>query len=418
MNFSTPFVFALLLSATAAPAQPAPAGLGAGQTAAAPAGPLPVTGQPAPPLPVPPPGSPQAAPPLQTPPRIPPQPPAAPPVPVSRFGRFDLDVSLSALARSPELKACAGAFASAQGHADCPVPPADDKLSRVQVAWEDSKPGGELIALRLLFDPALAPPLTDLEWQLTRGWGPPVLEQLRREGNQKVFTLQWEDPEHRTTLEAGGALGQGSRVTALVIERKPRPPGGDLSSLRPRPFPGLRVRFARRLDWDGQPHAVVWGTSLTPAQEALGEAGQAWSQQRGYVGIFRLDPATEKRPRRWRALWERTSGEDEDDPQRILRVETRDITSDGAPDIEIELSCASCGNTASELLVKTVRAGKLVDLLSRNNLYRANVELLQGTVRIREPEGEDSLTVTTYSYDRGKGAFVLAREERVAGPHP
>ena len=59
--------------------------------------------------------------------------------------------------------------------------------------------------------------LTDLEWQLTRGWGPPVLEQLRREGNQKVFTLQWEDPEHRTTLEAGGGSeGIWSRLTAQV----------------------------------------------------------------------------------------------------------------------------------------------------------------------------------------------------------
>jgi len=48
------------------------------------------------------------------------------------------------------------------------------------------------------------------------------------------------------------------------------------------------------------------------------------------------------------------------------------------------------------------------------------VELSPGTVRIREPEGEDDegSTVSTYAYDRGKGAFVLAREERVARPLP
>lgn len=344
----------------------------------------------------------------------PPRAPAAPPIPVSRFGRFDLDVPLPQLARMPELKSCAAALVGVRGRAECALPPSDDKLARVQLAWEESKAGGELIALRLLFDPTLAPPLTDLDWQLRHGWGPPMLEQLRREGGQKIFTLQWEDPEHRTTLEGTSLLGQGPRVTALVIERKPRMPGGDLATLRPRPFPGLRVRFVRKLEWEGQPYAVLWGTSLTPAQEALGEGGQAWSQQRSYVGIFRLDPGSDKRPRRWRALWERVCGEDEDDPQRVLGVETRDITADSAPDVEVELACATCGNTVSEVLVKTVRTGKLVDLLARNNLYRASVELQPGTVRIREPESEDTSTVTTYAYDRSKGAFVLAREERVA----
>lgn len=343
-----------------------------------------------------------------------PRAPVTPPIPVGRFGRFDLDVPLAQLAKMPELKPCAPALTAVRGHAECPLPPSDDKLARIQLAWEDSKPGGELIALRLLFEPTLAPPLTDLDWQLRHGWGPPMLEQLRREGGQKVFTLQWEDPEHRTTLEGASLLGQGPRVTALVIERKPRLPGGDLASLRPRPFPGLRVRFARKLEWEGQPYAVLWGTSLTPAQEALGEGGQAWTQQRSYVGIFRLEAATDKRPRRWRALWERVCGEDEDDPQRVLGVETRDITADSAPDVEVELACATCGNTVSEVLVKTVRTGRLVDLLSRNNLYRASVELLSGTVRIREPESEDTSTVTTYAYDRSKGTFVLAREERVA----
>ena len=70
--------------------------------------------------------------------------------------------------------------------------------------------------------------------------------------------------------------------------------------------------------------------------------------------------------------------------------------------------------------MKTVRAGKPVDLLVKRDLFRAQVELSPGTVRIREPEGEDDegSTVSTYAYDRGKGAFVLAREERVARPLP
>lgn len=397
----------------AAPGQPAPRGPAPG--ASGPRVPAPVPGaQPAPGQP-----SPRSTGGAQAGPGPVPRSPGAQgqfPVPVSRFGRFDLDVPLAQLAKLPELKACAEALAAVAGHADCALPPNDDKIGRVQIAWEDTKPLGELIALRLLYDPALAPPLTDVEWLLTRGWGPPMLEQLRRERDQKIFTLQWEDPEHRTTLEAAGPFGQGSRVVALVIERKPRPLPGDLFSLRPRPFPGLRVRFVRRVEWDGQAHAVLWGTSLSPAQEALGETGTAWSQQRSYVGIFRLEAATEKHPKRWRALWERVSGEDEDDPQRVLRVDTRDVTSDGAPDIEVELSCTSCGNTASELLIKTVRAGKLVDLLARKDLYRAQIDLLAGKVRIREPEGDEGTTVTTYAYDRGKGAFVLAREERVAVP--
>ena len=65
-----------------------------------------------------------------------------------------------------------------------------------------------------------------------------------------------------------------------------------------------------------------------------------------------------------------------------------------------------------------MRAGKLVDLLSKRDLYRARVELMQNQIRIREPEGEDDqgATVSTYAYDRGKGAFVLAREERAPPP--
>jgi hypothetical protein len=68
--------------------------------------------------------------------------------------------------------------------------------------------------------------------------------------------------------------------------------------------------------------------------------------------------------------------------------------------------------------VKTVRAGKLVDLLLKRDLFHAQVEMTPGTVRIREPDGEDDQgsTISTYSYDRGKGAFVLAREERLSRP--
>jgi hypothetical protein len=102
----------------------------------------------------------------------------------------------------------------------------------------------------------------------------------------------------------------------------------------------------------------------------------------------------------------------------VLYVDIRDVTGDSVPDLVVELSCETCGATADEVIVKTVRAGKLVDLLSKRDLYRAQVELAPGRVRIREPEGEDDqgLTVSTYAYDRGKGAFVLAREERAPAP--
>src|SRR3954464_11124488 len=121
------------------------------------------------------------------------------------------------------------------------------------------------------------------------------------------------------------------------------------------------------------------------------------------------------------AMWERAAGGDNDDEsQRVSRVEPRDLPGDGAHDVEVELSCPTCGRAASEVLVKTMRAGKPVDLLAKRDLFRARVELAPGTVRIREPEGEDEegSTVSTYAYDRGKGAFVLAREERVARPLP
>jgi hypothetical protein len=342
-------------------------------------------------------------------------------VPPRRYGRFDLDLTKEQLARLPDLRDCAEALRAPSGHAECAVPRDPDRIVRVQTAWEDSRPGGEVVALRLLFDPAVAPALTDLEWQLTRGWGAPVLEQLRREKDQKILTLQWEDAEHRATLEAQGALTQPSRAVAIVLERRQPPLSGDLLGLHPRPFPGFRIKVVRRMEWDGRPYALVWGTSLTPLQEAIGEAGAAWAAQRSYIGLWKLEPSTAQRPRRWRAMWERAAGgDDDDDSQRVSRVETRDLTGDGSPDVEVELSCPSCGRAASEVLVKTVRAGKPVDLLVKRDLFRAQVELSPGTVRIREPEGEDEegSTVSTYAYDRGKGAFVLAREERVARPLP
>ena len=338
-----------------------------------------------------------------------------------RFGRFELDMTKEQLARMPDLQDCAAALAPAAGHAECEVPRDPDHVARVQIAWEDTKPGGEIVALRLLLDPQVAPALTELEWQLTRAWGSPTLEQLRREKDQKLFTLQWEDAEHRATVEAQGAVAQPSRGVAVVLERRPVALTGDLAILRPRPFPGLRVKLVRRLEWDAQPYAVVWGTSLTPAQEAIGEAGPSWAMQRSYVGLWKLEAATPQRPRRWRSVWERTTGGDEDeDGERILRVETRDVTGDGSPDVEVELSCDSCGRTTTEVMVKTVRAGKLVDLLVKRDLFRAQVEMVAGTVRIREPDGEEDqgATVSTYSYDRGKGAFVLAREQRLSRPAP
>jgi hypothetical protein len=345
---------------------------------------------------------------------------ATPPVPPRRFGRFDLDVPKDQFARLPDLKDCADALAAPSGHAECAVPRDPDRIARVQLAWEESKAGGEIVALRLVFDPQTAPALTELEWQLTRGWGAPTLEQLRRDKDQKLFTLQWEDAEHRATLEAQGAVAQPSRAIAVVFERRPPPLPADLAGLRPRPFPNMRFKLVRRVEWDGQPHAVVWGTSLTPAQEALGEAGPAWAMQRGYVGLWRQEPATQQRPKRWRPLWERVTGDEEEDNHRISRVDTRDVTGDGTPDLEVELSCETCGRTASEVVVKTVRAGKLVDLFYKRDLFRAQVDFDSGRVRIREPDGDEDqgLTVSTYSYDRGKGAFVLAREERVQRPIP
>ncbi len=337
-----------------------------------------------------------------------------PTVALRRFGRFDLDQPLALFARLPDLRGCAEAFASPSGHADCALPADADKLGRAQLAWEA---GGTLIALRLVFDPALAPALTDLEWQLTRGWGPPVLEQLRREKDIKTFTLQWEDAEHRATLEASGNISQPSRAVAVVLERKQLPLTGDLAGLHPKPFANMRLRWLKRVDWEGQPHALVWGSSLTPAQEAMGEAGPSWTAQRGYVGLWRLEPASAQRPKRWRELWERTTGDEDDGPQRVLLVDAKDITGDGTPDIEVELSCETCGATASELILKTVRAGKLVDLLAKRDLFRAQIEMQPLQIRIREQQvdADQGSTVSTYSYDRGKGTFVLAREERLGG---
>ncbi len=345
--------------------------------------------------------------------------PAPPPVSPHRFGRFDLDMPFAQVRAMPDLSDCASILSAPTGRADCTLPRGPDNLAHAQLAWEETRNGPELIALRLLFDPQLAPALTDLEWQLTRGWGPPLLEQLRRDRDQKYFTLEWEDGDHRATVEAQAPRDQPSRATAVVLERKPMPLSGEFSALHPRPFPGFRVHWVRHVEWEGQTHAVIWGTSLTPAQEAMGEQSPAWATQRNYVGIWKLEPASAKGPRRWKPVWERVTGGDDDEaPQRVLYVDTKDVTGDSTPDLVVELSCETCGATANEVLVKTMRAGKLVDLLSKRDLYRAQVELGQGQLRIREPEGEDDqgLTVSTYAYDRGKGAFVLAREERAPAP--
>ncbi len=341
--------------------------------------------------------------------------PIKPPQPlpfVARFGRFDLEQPLTQLAALAELKSCATALAAPMGHAECALTANDEKIAKLNLAWDDTRAGGELLALRLTFDPQLAPPLTDLEFQLTRAWGSPALEQLRRDHDNKIFTLQWEDGDHRAALEAAGPLSQPARAVAIVLERKPHPLSGELANLRPKPFANMRVRMARRLDYDGQPYAILWGTSLTPSQEALGESGPTWAAQRSYIGLFKLDPSGAIK-RRWKPLWERTSGDEEDnDLQKITHVETHDVTGDSDPDLLVELSCPSCGERASELVVKTVRAGKAVDLLDKHDLYRARVDARVGQIRIREAEGDDAVTVSTYVYDKSKGAFVLAREER------
>jgi hypothetical protein len=357
--------------------------------------------------------------PVQAAPSTPLQRPPPPSPPPRRFGSFDLDMPFAALRALPALHDCEAALAGFSGHADCALPRDADKLARAQIAWEEGKNGPEIVALRLIFEPHAAPLMTDLEYQLTRSWGPPALEQLRRDREMKFFTLEWEDAEHRATLEAQGLLTQPSHAVAVIIERKQLPLAGEFAALHPRPFPGFRVRWVRKLEYEGQTHALLWGTSLSPAQQAMGEQSPAFLNQRNYVGLWRLEPGTASRPRRWRPLWERTTGGDDDDePQRILHVEARDVTNDGSPDVLVELTCDTCADTIDELIVKTVRAGKLVDLLSKRDLYRAQVDLGAGQVRIREPEGEDDqgMTISTYSYDRGKGAFVLAREERASAP--
>src|SRR6267142_2565489 len=162
-----------------------------------------------------------------------------------KWGRFDLDAPLAQLAKG-DLSACASQLVGQSGHADCDVGTEGDRITRVQLAWDEARPGTqELIALRLSFDPAVAPSMTNLEWQLTQSWGAPVLEQLRRERNHKLFTLQWEDADHRATLEAGAPVTQPSRAVSLTFERKPPVLGGELAGLKPRPFPGFHLRWVR-----------------------------------------------------------------------------------------------------------------------------------------------------------------------------
>src|SRR5205085_12186293 len=144
-----------------------------------------------------------------------------------------------------------------------------------------------------------------------------------------------------------------SRAVAVVLERRQAAFTGDLAGRHPRPFPSRRAKLVRRLEWDGRPYALVWGTSLSAVQEAIGEASAGWSAQRSYVGLWKLEPSTAQHPRRWRPVWERTAGGDEDEEsERISHVETRDVTGDGSPDLEVQLSCETCGLAATEVLVK------------------------------------------------------------------
>ena len=53
----------------------------------------------------------------------------------------------------PDLADCAPLLAAPTGHADCALPRGPDNLARVQLAWEETRSGGELTAVRLLFDP-------------------------------------------------------------------------------------------------------------------------------------------------------------------------------------------------------------------------------------------------------------------------
>ena len=345
----------------------------------------------------------------------PPIKPAQPPPTVQRFRRLRIPIQpLAQLAQLPDLKACAAQLAAPVGHAECALGPNDEKLAKLNLAWDDSRPGGDVLALRLSFDAQLAPPLTELELELTRGWGAPALEQMRRDHDNKMFTLQWEDGERRATLEAAAPMGQPSRATAIILERKPRALSGDLASLRPRPFPNMRVRICAASSTTASPTRCSGAPASPRRRRRSATRAHRGARRRSYIGIFKLEPAAGPLgKKRWKPLWERTSGDEEDnDLQRILRVDTRDVTGDSYSDLLVELSCPTCGQSTSEVVVKTVRAGKAVDLLDKHDLYRASVDARPGQIRIREAEGDDTITVSTYAYDKSKGAFVLAREER------
>src|SRR5207248_2349042 len=112
-----------------------------------------------------------------------------------------------------------------------------------------------------------------------------------------------------------------------------------------------------------QLHALLWGTSLTPAQEAMGDKSAAWPSQRNYVGLWKLEPATATRPRRWRPLWERITGgdaDDEDEPQRVLYVDVRDVTGDGTPAVEV-IACRHGKEVSASALARARRDGEEED---------------------------------------------------------
>ena len=361
-----------------------------------------------------------AAPALKSP--APPAKPAPPLVPsgpvVRRYAFVGLDVTPAELAAAIGLAtgplgiavatgqqppSCLADTPHPSGRLDCKLPENAAHLERVQALWDADR----VVTARALFD-AKAPPAANVVKDLVVEWGPPSREV--RLWRDERWIVEWEDGERKATLESHGRHWD-ERPVALTLERKPPALTGELSSLRLHPFAPFRLNLARRVDYDGVPHALVWGTSLSAAEEAAGP--EASSAERGYVAIYRFDKAT----RRWHALWDLATGDDETGV-RLAGVEVEDVSADGLPDLVVRLACKDCGASASEVYVKTVRGGRVVDLLAKRDLYRAEVKLARGEIRLIEPadqSGGNSGTTAVYGYDRGKGTFVLMREETHGG---
>ncbi len=285
------------------------------------------------------------------------------------------------------------------GRLECALPDSVLHAARAQVLWND----GKVEIARFLFGTASGP-AHEVVKDLIRVWGNPSREiTLLREHR---WLVEWDDAEHRATLESEGPRHE-ERPVVVTLERKPPQPTAEFTTLRLHPFAPFRLKGLRRVEYDGVLHASVWGTSLTAAEEATGTAASG-TTERGYAAIYRYDRATH----RWHALWELTLGE-EDEPTRLLGVEVSDVSGDGNLDLVLRLACHDCGAAASEIYVKTVRAGRVVDLLAKHDLYRATVQLSHGEIRINEPgsSGDAAGTTAVYAYDKAKGTFVLMREE-------